>query len=256
MSPCLDVEYTRLRSHVVGFDVCRGPIPYRRVQGPMVVEGFDPVNDVDSSLGIGVVSKSIGTLDLQGLEEALHRGVSPRLALRPIERNGAHSRIGMRWAAVDRRPCRPWGLIEQSLDMEQVKSTNAHHPPELRPSDRAVTQGAAARRRGRSRCGRDLHLRAQLVQWPRGRGVGKRPRDGGNALVEFGARQSAYCRAARRIFDKPKEIVLISIAIARAAGNMHERQRPANPFRLRRVLRSPAASFISVSPEFQGVSNE
>jgi len=46
----------------------------------MIVEAFDPVNDVESSLGSGVVSDLIDALDFQGLEETLHRRIVPAIS--------------------------------------------------------------------------------------------------------------------------------------------------------------------------------
>ena len=45
----------------------------------MIVEAFDPVNDVKSSLGTGLVSQLIDTLDLHRLEEAFHRRIIPTI---------------------------------------------------------------------------------------------------------------------------------------------------------------------------------
>ncbi len=45
----------------------------------MIVEAFDPVNDVESRFGASCVSKLIDTFDLQCLEEALHRRVVPAI---------------------------------------------------------------------------------------------------------------------------------------------------------------------------------
>jgi len=45
----------------------------------MIVEAFDPVNDVESSLGTGFVSQLIKALDLHRLEEAFHRRIIPTI---------------------------------------------------------------------------------------------------------------------------------------------------------------------------------
>jgi len=47
----------------------------------MIVEAFDPVNDVEARFGASCVSELIDTLDLQRLEETLHRRIVPAIRL-------------------------------------------------------------------------------------------------------------------------------------------------------------------------------
>jgi hypothetical protein len=51
------------------------------MQAPMIVEAFDPANDVEPSLGAGFVAELIDAFDFQRLEEALHRGIVPAVGL-------------------------------------------------------------------------------------------------------------------------------------------------------------------------------
>jgi hypothetical protein len=48
--PCLDLTYTRLRSHELQFQVSRDLVLDRKVEAAMIAETFDPVNDVESRL--------------------------------------------------------------------------------------------------------------------------------------------------------------------------------------------------------------
>jgi hypothetical protein len=57
----------------------------------MIVEAFDPVNDVEAGLGTGFVPELIDAFDLQRLEEALHRGIVP--AVGPAAHRLQHSEI-------------------------------------------------------------------------------------------------------------------------------------------------------------------
>ena len=45
----------------------------------MIVEAFDPVNDVEPRLGPGLVSELIDTFHFQRLEEAFHRRIVPTI---------------------------------------------------------------------------------------------------------------------------------------------------------------------------------
>src|SRR6266545_1538250 len=47
----------------------------------MIVEAFDPVNDIESRLSAGLISELIDTFDLQRLEEAFHRCIVPAIGL-------------------------------------------------------------------------------------------------------------------------------------------------------------------------------
>ena len=46
-----------------------------RMRSPLVVEALDPIDDVQTCLGSWPVSMPVDVLDLQGLEEALYRGI-------------------------------------------------------------------------------------------------------------------------------------------------------------------------------------
>ena len=62
------------------FFVDRGKVTNGRVHAHAVVEALDPVDDVQAGLGPSVVAYLVGPIDLQCLEEALHRGVVPAFA--------------------------------------------------------------------------------------------------------------------------------------------------------------------------------
>ena len=46
---------------------------------PAIIETFDPVDDVELGKRAGVVAKPMGALDLQRLEETLHRRIVPAI---------------------------------------------------------------------------------------------------------------------------------------------------------------------------------
>ena len=58
----------------------------------MIVEAFDPVNDVESRRGAGFVSELVDALDLQCFEEALHRRIVPTIG--PAAHRLQHPEIG------------------------------------------------------------------------------------------------------------------------------------------------------------------
>jgi hypothetical protein len=61
----------------------------------MIVEAFDPVNDVESSLGSGVVSDLIDAFDFQGLEETLRLRLE-LLCVPPIRNRRFLSHLALR----------------------------------------------------------------------------------------------------------------------------------------------------------------
>jgi len=112
----------------------------------MIVEAFDPFNNVESGLGSGFVSELMDALDLQGLEEALHRCIIP--AVDPAAHRLQHAEIGdqppvaaarVLAPAVGmhdqsrRRFAPPIGCLQRVADEVGVQPM-AHRPPDDPPA--------------------------------------------------------------------------------------------------------------------------